>query len=246
MEKLLAVLFFCAKCHAQTVYISTLASPVPDRLEVEQAINAWNSALGIDLSFSGYTQQPCVDGAITYRMPSVSEWIAATGDYWLHFAAAVFACQPERNFSGAVVLNSPIFGNPIAGIYTHELGHAIGARHVADSSAVMYSGVVTATEITPADIRAVVDCTPWLGTDGVLRVPSMDYAGIRYAVQLSPVVNGLWYVTRRADAIPGCIWNFQLPNGELTLWEVVAGGIRYDVRLVPSGLYWKIGTVHRF
>lgn len=239
----LLFLLFPAICHAQDVYISTLGEPLPEQQQVQQAIDAWNTALGISLPFVGYTNQPCVDGAITYRMPLLTEWQSAMGSSWLTPAAAVFACQPELNYSGVVVLNSPLWGNPPDRVYTHELGHAIGARHVSDPAAIMYSGVVTAQEITPVDVRAVVDCTPWLGTDGVLRVPSLRYGGGQYGAQFSQVGGGRWYVTRRTTATAGCIWNYVLPDGDLALWQVYAQGKLYSVRLGPLGVYWIFSEV---
>lgn len=228
---------------AQEVYISTLEEPLPEEDKVVNAIMAWNDALSIDLRYVGHTNQPCVNNAITYRLPSMQEWQVLLGQGWLAYAAVAAACQPELNYAGVVVLNSPVWAAPSQRIYTHELGHAIGARHVDDPDSIMYAGVVTGDVITELDVRAVIDCTPWLGTDGVLRVPAVSFGGFRYSVQFSHVGNGLWYVTKRESPTPRCIWNYRLPNGALSLWEVFSQGGLYSVRLEPAGVYWRVGEV---
>ena len=239
----IAIALATVSCKAQEVYISTLETPLPEEDKVVNAVSAWNTALSLNMNYVGYTNQPCVDGAITYRLPSPQEWQTAMGSYWLNSAAAVFACRPELNYTGVVVLNSPIWQQTSQGVYTHELGHAIGARHVSDPGSIMYSGVVKAEEITLTDIRAVIECTPWLGTDGILRVPAVSFGDARFGVQFSPVGGGLWYVTKRAAPTPGCIWNYRLPNGKLALWQVYAQGKLYNVRLDPAGVHWRDGEV---
>lgn len=228
---------------AQDVYISTLGEPLPSEQYVMQAIDEWNAALGIEVRYAGYTNQPCVDGSVTFRMPSTEEWIAAQGDRWLIPAATVFACQPEQNYTGLVVLFSPVWLDQPFVVYLHEAGHAIGARHVMNESAIMFPYQITATEITPMDIQAVIDCTPWLGTDGILRIQSLSYQGARLGATLWQDVTGAWSVLSVRPAAPLCLWNYELPNGNMTLWGVYAKGKRYGVQMAPIDGKWRVVEV---
>lgn len=227
---------------AQTVYISTLGGPVPSSVQVQGAISKWTAALSISIPFAGSTALPCVNGAITYRIPSTSEWLAVMGSPRMDKLAATFACRPELNYTGSVILLNPFTGNPTDRIYAHELGHALGAHHVSNTLALMYESPSVDTPISD-DIQSVADCVVWSEPTGVIHIPATSAS---QKVILTPN-NGKWYVTSVASTSYACEFNYQLPNGDYELFEVLAWGGRYGVVLTQgSDGGWSVRSASQY